>query len=65
MIKTKFVLPLFEEELIDTQIKGHRVTIRQRSKASIHMSFFFNDAVFTRILAYNLIQNEILSIKMN
>ena len=61
MVETNFVSPVFEEP-IDTQIRDHRVAVRQRSKASFHTSFF--DAIFTRIMAYDLIENKLFSIKM-
>ncbi|XP_027180743.1 L-type lectin-domain containing receptor kinase VIII.1-like [Coffea eugenioides] len=39
MVETNFVSSAFEE-LIDTHIRDHKVAVRQRSKASIHISVF-------------------------
>ena len=61
MVETNFVSSAFEE-LMDTQIRDHRVAVRQRSKASIHISVF--DAVFTKIMANDLIENKLFSIKI-
>ena len=44
------------------KIMDHRVAIRQRSKTTIHMSFF--DAVFAKIMTCDLIKNKLFSIKM-
>ena len=61
MVETNFVSSAFEE-LMDTQIRDHRVAVRQRSKASIHISVF--DTIFTRIMADDLIENKLFSIKI-
>lgn len=61
MVETIFVSSVFEE-LMNTQIRDHRVAVIQRSKASIHISVF--DAVFTKIMADDLIENKLFSIKI-
>ena len=61
VVEIDHVLELFKEP-IDTQIRNHRVIVRQKSKYSIHISFF--DAVFTKKITFDLIKNKLFSIKI-
>ena len=47
VMETGYVSASFEES-IDTQIRSHRVAIKQRSKPNIHVAIL--NAIFTRIM---------------